>query len=280
MRLEYIVENDGIRLSDELKLHTTKKLYRSIKSKNLKIYVNGIETKTYLMVKKGDIITIDYDNEKEIEWPLYESSLDIYYEDSNYLIVSKRAHLLSIPTKGEPKSIYQEVLYYLKNKNEPLTISLLNRLDKETSGLMMIAKNRIAANLMQPTHEKMERFYICKTHGLWDIKEGIIDNYIEKDINSNKRYISDHGKRAISYYKVIKEIDGNSYLMFHLKTGRTHQIRLHTSYMKHPIFGDTMYGIEDGSTIMALSSYKIKFHHPYLNKDIEIELKGEFEWEK
>ena len=144
----------------------------------------------------------------------------------------------------------------------------------------MIAKNRIAANLMQPTHEKMERFYICKTHGLWDIKEGIIDNYIEKDINSNKRYISDHGKRAISYYKVIKEIDGNSYLMFHLKTGRTHQIRLHTSYMKHPIFGDTMYGIEDGSTIMALSSYKIKFHHPYLNKDIEIELKGEFEWEK
>ena len=68
--------------------------------------------------------------------------------------------------------------------------------------------------------------------------------------------------------------------MFHLKTGRTHKIRLHTSYMMHPIFGDTMYGIEDGSTIMALSSYKIKFHHPYLNKDIEIELKGEFEWEK
>ena len=84
MRLEYIVENDNIRLSEELKLHTTKKLYRSIKSKNLKIYVNGIETKTYLMVKKGDRITIDYENEKEIEWPLYESSLDIYYEDSNY----------------------------------------------------------------------------------------------------------------------------------------------------------------------------------------------------
>lgn len=273
MKLEYISENDNIRLSEELKLHTTRKLYKSIKSLNLKVYVNGIERKTFEFINKGDIITIDYDIEKESSWPLYESTLDIYYEDMYYIIVNKRKGLLSIPTKAEPYSIYQEVLYYLKNKNEPLTISLLNRLDKETGGLMMIAKNRIAANLMQPTHKKMERIYICKTHGIWDIKEGTIDNYINKDINSNKRYIDTIGKRAISHYKVIKEENDISYLLFHLETGRTHQIRLHTSYMGHPILGDKLYGIEDGYNEMALESVKIMFHHPFLNQDIEISLK-------
>ena len=273
MKLEYISENDNIRLSEELKLHTTRKLYKSIKSLNLKVYVNGIERKTFEFINKGDVISIDYDIEKESSWPLYESSLDIYYEDMYYIIVNKRKGLLSIPTKAEPYSIYQEVLYYLKNKNEPLTISLLNRLDKETGGLMMIAKNRIAANLMQPTHKKMERFYICKTHGIWDIKEGTIDNYINKDINSNKRYIDTIGKRAISHYKVIKEDKDISYVLFHLDTGRTHQIRLHTSYMGHPILGDKLYGIDDGIEEMALLSVKIKFHHPFMDYDVEISLK-------
>jgi 23S rRNA pseudouridine1911/1915/1917 synthase len=273
MKLEYISENDNIHLSEELKLHTTRKLYKSIKSLNLKVYVNGIERKTFEFINKGDVISIDYDIEKESSWTLYESSLDIYYEDMYYIIVNKRKGLFSIPTKAEPYSIYQEVLYYLKNKNEPLTISLLNRLDKETGGLMMIAKNRIAANLMQTTHKKMERFYICKTHGIWDIKEGTIDNYINKDINSNKRYIDTIGKRAISHYKVIKEDKDISYVLFHLDTGRTHQIRLHTSYMRHPILGDKLYAIDDGIEEIALLSVKIKFHHPFMDYDIEISLK-------
>lgn len=274
MRLEYIADSDN-RLSEELKLHTTRKLYKSIRSLNLKVYVNGIETKTFMQIKKGDVITIDYNVDKEIDWPLYDSKLDIYYEDEYYLIVNKRKGLLSIPTKAEPKSIYQEVLFYLKNKTEPLTISLLNRLDKETGGLMMIAKDRVSANLMQPTHEKMERYYYCLTHGIWENKEGVIDTFIEKDLDSNKRYISNSGKRAISNYKVIKEFNNYSLVEFNLKTGRTHQIRLHTSYMGHPICGDRMYGIIDDFMEMELLSYKIKFHHPYLNKDIEIEIKGE-----
>ena len=274
MRLEYIAEGNNT-LSEELKLHTTRKLYKSIRSLNLKIYVNGVLAKTYLPVSKGDIITIDYDINKEPSWPLYESKLDIYYEDKDYLIVNKRSGLLSIPTKAEPYSIFQEVLYYLKMKNEPLTISLLNRLDKETRGLMMIAKNRVAANLMQPTHKKMERYYLCLTHGIWSVKEGTIDTFISKDIDSNKRYISNDGKRAISHYRVLKEYMDSSLVEFHLETGRTHQIRLHTSYMGHPIFGDMMYGICDSSSEMELVSYKIEFHHPILNKDIVIEIKGD-----
>ncbi len=90
MKLEYISENDGIRLSEELKLHTTRKLYKSIKSLNLKVYVNGIERKTFEFINKGDVMSIDDDIEKESSWPLQESILDIYYEVVYYIIVNKR----------------------------------------------------------------------------------------------------------------------------------------------------------------------------------------------
>ena len=140
---------------------------------------------------------------------------------------------------------------------------------------MVIAKNRVAANLMQPTHKKMERYYMCLTHGIWDKKEGTIDNYINKDELSNKRFVSNEGKRAISHYRVIEEYDNKTLVEFHLETGRTHQIRVHTSYMGHPICGDLMYGINDSYNKMELVSYKIEFHHPILNKDIKVELKGE-----
>ena len=270
MKIEYICENDNIRLSEELKLHTTKKFYKNIKSMGISIFVNGKETKTFEFINKGDIITFDYQKEKEIEWPLYESKLDIAYEDINYIVVNKRKGLLSIPTKAEPKSLYQEVLYYLKEKGEALTISILNRLDKETSGLCVLAKNRIAANLLQPTHKKMKRKYLCLTHGIWDNKSGTIDTYINKDLESNKRYVSDIGQRAISNYIVKEEYDNISLVEFILDTGRTHQIRLHTSYMGHPILGDKMYGISDNIDLMMLHSYYVSFYHPFLNKEIEI----------
>ena len=82
-------------------------LYKNIKSSNSKIMVNNLPLETYKIINKGDIITVLYHKEKEIEWPLYESKLDILYEDDNYLVVNKPQGLLSIPTKSEPKSLYQ-----------------------------------------------------------------------------------------------------------------------------------------------------------------------------
>ena len=145
--------------------------------------------------------------------------------------MNKRKDLLCIPTKAEPKSLYQEVLYYLNNKGEDLTISIINRLDKETEGLCLIAKNRFAANIMSPIHEKMERRYLCLNEGIIEKDSGVIDNYIAKDIETNKRYITDDsnkGKRAISNYNVIKKFGNYTLTEFKLETGRTHQIRLHS----------------------------------------------------
>ena len=270
---KYVFEcqNDNIRLSEELKTHVSKKFYKNIKSTNAKVLVNDIEIPTYKEIKKGDIITIFYEKEKEINWPLYYHDFDILFEDDNYLVVNKRSGLLSIPTKGCPYSLYQEVMYYLKNKNSNDNVSILNRLDKETCGLVVIAKNRLAAYKLEPTHEHMIRKYYALCEGIFEKREGKIETYIEKDLNSNKRYVSNTGKIAITNYKVIKEYENKSLVEFVLETGRTHQIRVHSSYLNHPIIGDTLYGnFKDDN--LHLCSYYVEFLNPFSGKIVKCEL--------
>lgn len=272
MKMKLICESDNI-LSEELKLHLSRKLYKSLKAKEVIIYVNGVETLTYKRVNKGDIITFDYSNTHDINWELYESKIDIIYENDNYLVVNKRANLLCIPTKAEPRSLYQEVLYYLNNKNEDLTISIINRLDKETEGLCLIAKNRYAANKMSPIHEKMERRYLCLNEGNIINDFGTIKNYIAKDESTNKRYVTDDeniGKLAISNYKVIERLNNYTLTEFKLETGRTHQIRLHSLSLGNPIKGDKLYN--NGDSNLYLCSYYLKYYDYSLDKELEFKI--------
>ena len=272
MRFEFVCENDNIRLSDELKLHISRRLYRSIRSKNTVFFVNKIETLPYKEINKGDIITFEFDKNRDVDWDLYDSKLDIYYEDDNYLIVYKRDNLLSIPTKGNPYSLYQEVIYYLKNKNESTDISILNRLDKDTKGLVLIAKNPYSASLMSPVHEHMERRYVALCSGVFKEDEGTISAKIKKVENQNKRIIAGDGQIAITHYRVLDTIGDNTLVEFLLETGRTHQIRIHSAYIGHPVIGDTMYGDENSIDKLHLLSYYIKFENPYDKRIIEIKL--------
>ena len=272
MEIKFIVENDNIRLSDELKLHISRRLYRSIKCNNAPILVNGVETKTFLLVNKGDEVSIIFDKNREINWDLYDSNLKVYFEDDNYLIVYKKEGILSIPTKAFPYSLYQEVIYYLKNKNESTDISILNRLDKDTKGLVLIAKNPYSASLMSPVHEHMERRYVALCSGVFKGNEGTISAKIKKVENQNKRIIAGDGQIAITHYRVLDTIGDNTLVEFLLETGRTHQIRIHSAYIGHPIIGDTMYGDENSIDKLHLLSYYIKFENPYDKRIIEIKL--------
>ena len=266
MEIKFIVENDNIRLSDELKLHISRRLYRSIKCNNAPILVNGVETKTFLLVNKGDEVSIIFDKNREINWDLYDSNLKVYFEDDNYLIVYKKEGILSIPTKAFPYSLYQEVIYYLKNKNESTDISILNRLDKETKGLVLVAKNPYAASLISPVHEHIERRYIALCNGVFEKDSDRIITKIKKSDDSNKRIISDDGQIAISNYRVLKRYDDKTLVEFILETGRTHQIRVHSKYLNHPIIGDPLYSDGDGN--LSLTSYYIKFNNPFNKKDV------------
>ena len=254
------------RLSDELKLHISRRLYRSIKCNNAPILVNGIETKTFVLVNKGDEVLITFDKNREINWDLYDSNLKVYYEDDNYLIVYKKGGILSIPTKAFPYSLFQEVIYYLKNKNESTDISILNRLDKETKGLVLVAKNPYAASLISPVHEHIERRYIALCEGVFEKDSDRIITKIKKSDDSNKRIISDDGQIAISNYKVLERYDDKTLVEFILETGRTHQIRVHSKYLNHPIIGDPLYSDGDGN--LNLTSYYIKFNNPFNKKDV------------
>ena len=270
MEIKIISEHDNIRLSDELRYHLSRRMYRSLKALDVIFYVNEKPLKSYELIRKNDIIKFEYNIESKTSWELYESKIDIKYEDDNYLVVNKRSNLLTIPKKSDPHSVYQEVLYYLNENGENPQISILNRLDFETSGLILVAKNRLAASRLSPTHEHIIRKYQALLDGVLENDNGLIKTYIDKYNDSNKRYISDSGKLAITTYNVLKRYDDKTLVEFILETGRTHQIRVHSSYLGYPIIGDKLYG-KDENTNLHLTSTYIKFKNMD-EEDIEIKI--------
>nr|MDE6661335.1 RluA family pseudouridine synthase [Anaeroplasmataceae bacterium] len=214
-------------------------------------------------VSKGAVIQILYKTlDKEISWPKADKLPRIVYENEHYLIVNKEPNLLTIPTRGNPNSLYQQLIAYLGEQE----IHILNRLDKETSGLVVVAKDRYAASLLEPTHKHIVRKYLCLVEGNV-VSSGTIQNYIAKEEDSHKRYVSKEGKLAISHYRVLETKEDSSLLEFVLETGRTHQIRVHTSHMGHPIIGDILYGGKENS-VLCLTSYTVQFQDPFTNEEV------------
>ena len=263
--LLFKVENENT-LSEELKLNLSRRFYRHLKTIEANIYVNDELRKNFEKVYPGDIIRIQYEElEKECNWPKVDSLPKIVFENDHYLIVNKEPNILTIPTMGNPYSLYQQLVTYLNSTS----IHILNRLDKETSGLVVVAKDRYAASLLEPTHEHMVRKYKCLVKGIVG-HNGRIENYIVNSEDSNKRYVSDEkkGQIAISNFNVLKKYKDTTLLEFILETGRTHQIRVHTSNMGHPIIGDKMYGNKDDSSNLHLTSYYVEFIDPFTGEKI------------
>ncbi len=262
------VEKENI-LSEVLKQTLSKRFYRYLKSIQAEVKVNGVAKKWYESVNALDEITIEYvEQAKEYAWPYVEELPEIIYENEHYLILNKKGGILTIPTRGNPISLYQQVVAYLKTN----TVHILNRLDKETSGLVLVAKDRYAASLLEPTHKHITRKYICLVEGIVE-EDGKIQNYIAKKEDSHQRYIGtkENGKYAVSHYKVLKQYHSHSLLEFTLETGRTHQIRLHAASIGHPIVGDDLYGTK--SECLCLTSYYIEFEDPFTKERIQKNIK-------
>ena len=256
-------------LSEELKKNLTRRFYRHLKFINATILVNDNNKKTFEKVYKGDIIKIIYEEvEREFNWPNANKIPNVVFENEHYLIVDKEPNLLTIPTRGNPNSLFQQLVLYLGSNN----VHILNRLDKETSGLVVVAKDRYAASLLEPTHEHIIRKYLCLVEGNVE-QGGTISNYICKIGDSHKRIVSDkeEGQLAISNYNVLEKNENTTLLEFVLETGRTHQIRVHTSNMGHPIIGDKIYGNGKGE-VLCLTSYYVEFIDPFTKENIKIQI--------
>jgi len=231
------------------------------------VLVNGkVVSKLPIIVRKNDEILLDVSISNN-------SGLDIVYEDKNYLIVNKIAGLLSISTSNVNRH-YEETLYrlvreYLNKKKEMAFI--VNRIDKETSGLVVFVKNEELKQRLQECWNEIvkKRGYIAVVSG--QIKnKGRIDNYLYEDKQTFSHSTKVGGKRAITNYRPIKGNDKYTMLDINIETGRKNQIRVHMSEMNHPIVGDKKYYSKDNCLgRLALHHYEISFVDPVSGKLLE-----------
>lgn len=243
----------------------------ALKSKG-QILVNDQGVTTIYEMLPRDILEIVFplsnqgENIKSVK-----GDLDIIYEDSYLLLINKPNNLATIPTKKHyHHSLANYVMSYYKRKGIVANIHFVSRLDMGTSGLILLAKNPYVLTLLKDSI--YEKHYLLEIKGHLRAKNGIIETGIEKAPDSIiKRRISNSFINSKTLYSVYEEKESTSIVDATLITGKTHQLRLHFSYLQHPIIGDVLYNDDeqDNNAILHLHSYKISFYHPILKQKME-----------
>jgi len=209
-----------------------------------------------------------------------KKKLDILFEDKYIIIVNKPHNLLTISTEKEKeRTLYHYVYDYLKQKNKNNKIFIVHRLDKDTSGIVMFAKDLKTKFYLQDNWEKFKRGYVAVVYGK-TINKGVLKNYLNETKTHITYIVNDkNGKLAVTEYEKILESKKYTMLSLNLKTGRKNQIRVQLSHMGNPIVGDKKYGIKkDPIRRMALHSNYLSFIHPKTGKEvvIDIDIPNEF----
>ena len=204
--------------------------------------------------------------------------LKILFEDKNILIVYKDGNVPTINSEKYSHSLYNEVYDYLHKKNQ--RVFVVHRLDKDTSGLVMFAKNERVKEILQNNWEHVKRKYIALVHGIIN-EEGIITSYL-KETKTLLTYSTNDksGKYAETHYKRLKHNKQYSLVEIEIKTGRKNQIRVHMADNKTPILGDKKYGKKDGYRKMLLLASELEFKHPVTKEMIHIKLDIPNEYKK
>ncbi len=257
-------------------------LYKAIRKKDIRL--NGKRCEAAARLSEGDEIYLFLpDDALEIAPPTYEfmhasKQLDIVYEDEHVLLLNKKAGLLVHPDNHEfADTLIFRVQRYLYEKGEydpadeqSFAPALVNRIDRNTSGIVIAAKTAVALRILNEKlkNREIQKYYLCIVHGILPKKEDTLEAYLEKNESQNRVYVSatqKQGARTIrTRYRVLEEKNGFSLLEIHLLTGRTHQIRAHLASIGHPLLGDGKYGTNalnkgTGFNKQALCSYRLQF---------------------
>ncbi|MCR5307425.1 MAG: RluA family pseudouridine synthase [bacterium] len=247
-----------------------------IESKN--ITVNENPTKANYKVKLNDLIIILVPEDEAYDIEPVNMNLDIVYEDSDVLVVNKPQGLIVHPTLStKEKTLVNGLMYQVKDLsgingvNRP---GIVHRIDKDTSGLLMVAKNDYSHNSLveQLKNKTTKRLYVALVYGVINENKGRINAPIGRDKTDRKKMaVVEDGKEAVTNFTVLERFDGYTLIECKLETGRTHQIRVHMKYIGHPLVGDPLYGPKKviGNTGQFLHAKLIGFNHPRTNEYLE-----------
>lgn len=275
MELKYTATREG-RLSSILKedMAVSTGLMNRLKWQD-KIFVNGTAQHTDFAVKPGDVISLSLD-EPTPEYPPEEGELTVLYEDDHILAVDKPAGMLIHPSRATMTgTLANRVVAYYQKTGQQSAFHPITRLDRDTFGVVLLAKNSHIHALLGAG--ELQKTYHALVYGGPKEDKGMIDAPIaRRPLPSLLRYVNQDGKPSLTEYSVLERFDGFSKLALTPVTGRTHQLRVHCSYMGFPILGDPQYGNEEsrrlsdekGLTTQLLCAKQLEFTHPITGEDL------------
>lgn len=243
------------------------------------ILLNGKKAKASYKLKLNDVIDITIPELKALSAEPQNIALDIVYEDEDFIVINKPKGLVTHPAPGsEDGTLVNALLYHCKNLSGiggVLRPGIVHRIDKETTGLLMVAKNDNAHQVLsaQIQSKTAKRYYKAIVIGNFKEDEGVINQPIDRNPKDRKKMaVVKDGRESITHWKVLERFTKYTLLELELETGRTHQIRVHLAYIKHGIVGDELYGPDIKVPIrlsgQALHAYKLKLFHPRTKEEM------------
>ncbi|UWP59837.1 RluA family pseudouridine synthase [Ruminococcus gauvreauii] len=239
-----------------------------LKQTPLGLHIGGRKVMTSHRLSAGETLTVQIIEEQSSEKiPPSHLPLSIVYEDDDLLILNKPADMPVHPSLGNyENTLANGIAYYYQGQGLPFVFRCINRLDRDTTGLLILAKNMLSAAVLsrQMKERKISRTYLALVRGNPEPSSGTIDAPIARIPGSVlERRVSPDGESAVTHYQVRKQLLSSALVELHLETGRTHQIRVHMKHIGHPLLGDFLYHPKDSSlSRQALHSYSLRFIHP------------------
>lgn len=277
-RLDYKIAKDeaGLSLIEVLsqQMDVSSRMIR--KSKDGKsIQLNGYPVSVNAKVRCNDVVTVILEQEPNIFEPQV-IPIEVVYENQDLLIVNKQPYIVVHPTKGHPDhTIGNGIAQHFQREGFDGKIRFINRLDRDTSGLLLVAKNGYAQQIIsnQMRDDQVEKRYMALVSGIVEKDADTINLPIGRPNPEDlRRAVMAEGQDSVTHYEVVERYDNATLVKIRLETGRTHQIRVHFSHLGHPLIGDELYGCpSEEIQRQALHSYYLKFKLPRTHEPIALE---------